>query len=166
VITLALVCGLIAGAAFDRDPCQGPVPAESVGLQQWLSDGCYAHWAAWPQVRESNMGSGGARVFLNATLSSSLLAESERHPVGAAAVRELYGPDLITQRGWSVTVKTAAGGVDGQDWFFFEVFDGRLPAEPNTARHGARGCTFCHSQGADFVRSSGGVNTPGMMLAP
>lgn len=59
-------------------------------------------------------------------------------PVGAAAVKEIFGPDgKITEI--AVSVKTAATGA-GQAWYWYEAAGQRVIADGN----GIRGCIGCH----------------------
>ncbi len=96
------------------------------------------------------MGPGGRRVFLNTALTESLANGATEHPIGAAAVREMTADDLTTPRGWSASVKFAQGA---HGWLWFEVFGPTPTGRPTVASRDAPGCTGCHDQGRDRVRS-------------
>jgi hypothetical protein len=82
------------------------------------------------------------RTYLNDALAASLTAGGEQHPLGAAAVKELYGGSGDEVRGWSVSIKTAAASAGGANWYWLEHFNGNGVA----AGQGIGLCTGCHSQ--------------------
>jgi hypothetical protein len=92
-------------------------------------------------------------VFLSDSLVESLLAQNPRHPVGAAAVRELYADDFATMTGYSVIVKLAEPA-QADSWFCFERLHLKPEGDVHVAEPGAPGCSGCHQQGTDFVRST------------
>jgi len=129
-----------------------PVPTDAAALHEWLLPRPYLAWDGWSGVRESTVAEGGVRVFWNRTLRHSLDRRASHHPVGSAAVRELFEDDLKTHRGWSAMVKVAQNG-SPDDWLFFEVFTPHAVGRPSVAVRGARGCTTCHEDGVDFIQS-------------
>ena len=134
------------------EPSAGPVvecpPAPATeALAAWLTNDCYRGWAANSAVSASSMGPGGVRIFLNPVLARSIASGDAPHPIGSAAVREMYDKDHVTRVGWSASVKTPEG------WFWFERFD-RLP-HPSVASRAAPGCTGCHASGRDQVQTAG-----------
>lgn len=149
--TLALA--LLLGCDAEPDPIDIP-PDDPVELHQWLLHDGYAEWEAESEVHPAD-NAGGVRVFLNPVLSDSLADHNQVHPAGAAAVRELYEPDLATLRGWSALVKVeASADVRPDAWMWLEVFETDANAAPLVAALGASGCTGCHGQGVDFVQST------------
>ena len=121
--------------------CAAPPASEALGA--WLEADCYGDWPADAVVRRSAMNPGGVRVFRTPDLEASLRADSAAHPVGVAAVREMYAADLVTRTGRSAMVKTAQG------WFWYERFDRQ--SAPSVASIVAPGCTGCHSAARDAV---------------
>ncbi|MBT9557557.1 MAG: hypothetical protein IV100_16070 [Myxococcales bacterium] len=124
--------------------CTSPPPA-SVALGDWLRAECYGAWPSDPAVRASSMNPSGIRVFLSPSLADSVAGGNAAHPVGAAAVREIFSPDHRERVGWSVSVKTSDG------WFWYEEFD-RLGHATVSGRD-APGCTSCHEAGQDLVQT-------------
>jgi len=146
----ALVALVLLGC--DAEPLPA-APRDPDALQAWLVDTRYADWEPMAPVREAENG-GGVRVFLGPTLADSLADGREVHPAGAAAVREIYEPDLVTLRGWSALVKLEdVGAPDADAWLWFEVFGTTMDVRPLVAEPGATGCITCHDEGVDFVRS-------------
>lgn len=152
MIERAPICALALLLACDAEPLP-MAPSDPDELHAWLVDVRYAEWEPVSPVREGDNG-GGVRVFLGPTLADSLADGNAMHPTGAAAVREIYEPDLVTLRGWSALVKLEDVGVpDADAWLWFEVFGTTKDATPLVAEPGASGCISCHGQGVDFVRS-------------
>lgn len=139
--------------ACDAEPLP-TAPSDPTELHAWLVDARYAEWEPVSPVREGDNG-GGVRVFLGPTLADSIADDNATHPAGAAAVREIYEPDLVTLRGWSALVKLEdVDAPEAEAWLWFEVFGTTMDAEPLVAEPGASGCISCHGQGVDFVRSA------------
>jgi len=135
----------------DGGAVEGLVPANSAALFDYLTAGEYLEYEAESEVHVSAGPHGsGVRTFLTPDLAASLAAGASEHPVGAAAIKELYAADHTTVTGWAAMVKIAEGTA-GSSWYFYEVFsttNGSNPIEGN----GRSLCTGCHSSGADFVR--------------
>jgi hypothetical protein len=119
-------------------------------LHEWLLGREHATWERWSEVGVT-LGQGGARVYLNDLLMESLIAERPEHPLGAAAVRELYAEDFTTLTGYSALVK--ANSEEGNGWFCFEVLEPGPDVEATTAKVAAPGCQGCHRAGHDFIQS-------------
>lgn len=131
----------------DEPPGDAP-PTEGDALQRWLARGDYTAWAAESGVHGSSgpHGSSGVRTFLSDALVASFMADAAEHPLGSAAVKELYSGDAIT--GFAVMVKVEAGrGGDG--WYWYE----RVGESTYADGVGERLCTGCHGAGADQVRT-------------
>jgi len=142
-------------------PGQVPGPA---AVQEWLQDFNYRGrgWTAMTELRATGE-HGGERLYFNEALATSWRAGAQEHPVGSAAVRELWGGDLQTLKGFALMHKTGASGDVGEGWFWFEVFGTTAEARPTVAEAGARGCVGCHSHAVDFVHSP---ETPRMDAQP
>jgi hypothetical protein len=164
-LTLALLLAL-GCASDDNDPggfddpdggdgsdggAIGSVPASPDALFDFLAAGEYLGFEVESGVHVSAGPHGsGVRTFLSADLAASLAAGNSEHPIGAAAIKELYGSDGETVTGWAAMVKVEAGS-SGSSWYFYEVFsttDGSSPI----GGVGSSICTGCHSSGADFIR--------------
>lgn len=128
------------------------VPASPDALFAYLQSGSYESFAAESSVHPTlapHMSS--VRTFLNPLLEQSLAAGASSHPVGSAAVKELYdASDVLV--GWAAMVKVS--GSDGNDesaWYWYEVFDVET-GSPRIEGVGNSVCTGCHASGSDFVR--------------
>lgn len=122
-------------------------PTDVFDLRQWLEDGEYLEWPAESAVHSSaGPHFGDVRTFVTPVLLASLEAGNSSHPVGAAAVKELYARG-DTVRGWAVSRKRDADSAGGEGWFWYEYYDG----QPKAAGNGVALCTGCHSGGDDFV---------------
>lgn len=130
----------------------GVVPREPAEIRAWLQDFKYRGWTAMTERRATGE-HGGEQLFFNNLLATSWKAGAQEHPVGSAAVRELYRDDLETLKGFALMVKTGASGDLGEGWFWYEIFGTTDEAEPTVAEAGARGCVGCHSHAVDFVHS-------------
>lgn len=141
----------------------GRVP-EVAGVQAWLQDFSYRGrgWTAMTELRATGE-HGGERLYFNDVLARSWRAGAPVHPVGSAAVRELWGGDLLTLKGFALMHKTGVSGDVGEGWYWFEVFGTTAEARPTVAEAGARGCVGCHSHAVDFVHSP---ETPRMDAQP
>lgn len=146
VVALSWGCG---GNDAAYEPSRPPTEPDE--LHAWLTGGDYLDWESESAVLPGTLG-GGRRIFVDRRLADSLDQGSRVHPVGSSAVREIYEADLETLRGWSVIVKVEDIG-DGHGWYFYETFDPIRPDSVNVAERGASGCTFCHADSPDFVRS-------------
>ncbi len=128
---------------------ESPVPAEATALFAYLQSRTYQELAAESGVHASaGPHGGGVRTFINATLADSLAAGNDRHPVGAAAVKELHGSGGLS--GWAVSVKIEADSDDGDGWYWYEVFSTTNGSNPIEGA-GHPTCKGCHSGGDDFV---------------
>jgi hypothetical protein len=131
-------------------------PANAEELLPWLQAGRYAEWPAESAVHASGGPHfGRVRTYVNTILFESLAAAAPSHPVGAAAVKELYG-STAEVRGWSVSVKLQADSARGNGWYWYERFRGAVYGDGI----GAPGCTGCH--GNDF----GPFTSKDFILAP
>lgn len=147
-----LVLTACAGAVGQEPSMSEAPPAESETLDEWLQAGGHLGWQSWSEVGPT-LGSGGARVYLSASLVNSLDRAEPTHPPGAAAVRELYADDFTTLTGYSALIKVDTVG-DAESWFCFERLSLEADAEVHVAERGSPGCAGCHGQGHDFVRST------------
>lgn len=138
-------CADDEGAPFTGDdPTQ--VPDDPDQLRDWASRRGYRSWEAESERHDSaGPHFGDVRTYVNQALGESLAAGNAEHPVGAAAVKELFGggQDL---RGVAIMLKTEPGD-DGDAWYWYERYDGETYADGQ----GDTLCTGCHSQSPDFV---------------
>lgn len=124
-------------------------PTGEAALLPWLEAGSYEDW---PAEAEPHPSAGphftAVRTFVNTTLLESLEAGNTEHPIGATAVKELYGanPEI---GGWAVMIKVASGD-DASTWYWYESFGDTTYADDT----GVAGCGNCHASGADYVRTS------------
>lgn len=123
------------------------VPTTRPSLDQFLSEERYLEFASESGLHQSE-GTHFGRVitFMNPLLVASLKAGNREHPVGAAAVKELYkgGQTLV---GWAVIVKVAPRSNGGDGYFWFETDGGRVLSDSV----GQPVCAQCHSMGNDFI---------------
>ncbi|MCH9683384.1 MAG: hypothetical protein K0V04_18250 [Deltaproteobacteria bacterium] len=124
-------------------------PVNSAELLPWLEAGEYTAWPSESGIHDSDGPHfGDVWTFVNNTMLDSLTAGNAEHPMGAAAVKELYGMGNEV-RGWSVSVKLAADSSGGDNWYWYEVYDGQVFGDGD----GISLCTDCHSMGSDYFRS-------------
>ncbi len=149
------------GACADPEPATGDgglpppdenadpmvVPTEAEALLAWLVAEPYLDWPGESAVHGSTGPHfGDVQTFVLPVLVDSFEAGNAQHPAGSATVKELYGTGE-SRRGWSVSVKLADDSDGGQQWYWYEWFDGATLA----ASAGLSVCTGCHSGGQDFV---------------
>lgn len=146
LITIAIAACSAPSTPASSSVCASPPPA-SVALGDWLRAECYASWPAEAAIHTSSMNPSGIRVFLSPSLADSVARGDGDHPLGAAAVREIFSPDHATRVGWSASVKTENG------WYWYEEFDRHGKA--TVAGSDAPGCTGCHEGGRDLVQTRG-----------
>jgi hypothetical protein len=133
------------------------IPTNAVSLFAYLESDAYAALAAEPEVHGSTGPHGRVRTFINDTLKQSLDASQMSHPLGSAAIKELYSGDEL--RGWAVSVKVANEPNSTQNWYWYEVFS-TTTNNPVADSTDAPGCSGCHGAGVDFVLSPGPFLTP------
>ncbi len=124
------------------------IPTTPDELTTWLEAESYSGWPAESAVHASTGSSphGPVRIFINDALDASLSAMNTEHPMGVAAVKELYDADMVTRIGWSVEVKTQADSADGAGWYWYNNVNDMI-----TEGQGLGDCTGCHSTGVDYV---------------
>ena len=123
-------------------------PATPAAMKPYLDARVYSAWPAEPAIKASSVHFGNVRIWTNPTLKASLAAGKVEHPVGSAAVKELYG-NGTQRRGWAAMVRTRAGA-GGDGWYWYEVFDGNLVGEGQGVTQTAGPCDSCHRSGLDF----------------
>jgi hypothetical protein len=138
---------LADGASGGDAQAAGQVPASPDTLFAYLQSRSYQRFSAESAPHPSAGPHGDVRAFLNPALESSLAAGDATHPVGAAAVKELYSGGAVS--GWAVSVKVGAG-TGGQSWYWYEVFSTSSGDDPIEGV-GNSICTGCHAGGVDFV---------------
>ena len=133
----------------------GDVPVSAGALYEFLKADRYKTFAAEAAIQPSTGPHGRVRTYVNDTLLASLQASNTTHPVGSAAVKELYGPGDDVLKGWAVEVKVSQDKGNGSDWYWWyepSNTNGTMPASEGL---GLGGCTGCHGGGTDFVLSAG-----------
>lgn len=141
---IAFVATCDAGACTSHAASVPPMGENDV--QPWLDAKSYAGWLAESAPHDSaGPHFGKVRTYVNAPLAASLAAGAQTHPIGAAAVKELYG-DGATVFGWSVLLRAGAG-TEGQGWYWYERWQGTVYADGLAASQ----CTGCHGGGTDYV---------------
>jgi hypothetical protein len=129
------------------------VPTKPVKLFRFLKAGKYLSYKHESSVHESGSHSGRTRVYVNPLLFKSLKQGKSKHPVGAAAVKELYDPSGDQLIGWAVMVKVKKNSNGGAGWYWYETFDTEDPDNFSTSGRGASQCVGCHSGGRDMIQS-------------
>jgi hypothetical protein len=157
-VTPVVVAPVVAEPVVDP----GWVPADPADIQAWLLAFNYRGWTPMTELRRTGE-HGGERLFFNKVLAASWQAKAPDHPIGSAAVRELYSADLKILKGFALMHKTGPSGQVGEGWYWFEVFGTTMDARPTTAETAARGCVGCHAHAVDFVHSP---DTPRMDPQP
>ncbi len=77
------------------------------------------------------------------------------HPLGAAAVKELYGSSEEV-RGWSVSLKVDSDSNGGLGWYWYERFGTSVFADAV----GTSLCTGCHGRDAAGITSKDYILIP------
>lgn len=123
------------------------VPTEAGALLQWLEAEPYLDWPGESAIHDSaGPHFGNVRTWVHPDLEASLAAGDAQHPSGAAAVKELYG-DGEVRLGWAVEVKLEDDSAGGDNWYWYELYEGGVLADGN----GVGVCTGCHGGGQDYV---------------
>lgn len=124
-----------------------PIPAESEALLPWLQAESYRGWPAESAIHPSaGPHFGNVRTWVHPALLASLEQPATSHPMGAAAVKELYGGG-DQRTGWAVAVKVAQDSAGGLGWYWYEISGATTYADST----GASLCFGCHSEGNDFI---------------
>ena len=128
------------------------VPVDPLALRDWLQGFAYRIWTPQTEIRATGE-HGGERLYFNALLTRSMKAGAQDHPIGSAAVRELYSGDLKTLKGFALMHKIGPSGPTGAGWYWYEIFGTTAETEPMVAQTEARSCVGCHAHAVDFVHS-------------
>lgn len=152
VALLAVVIALVAGAPlFAQDDATAAVPTEAEALLAFLQAGAYRDFPHESAPHPSQGPHGSVQTYLDPTLAGSLEAGAATHPVGAAAVKELYQGGELS--GWAVYVKTQADSDGGNGFYWYEVFSTTDPTRIGADGVGVPLCVGCHQAGRDFTLS-------------
>jgi hypothetical protein len=161
LLLLLPACNPKSGSLADCVPTPPPVAVDTIDdtvppvvdaeLQAWLAAGSYTGFLPESGPHDSEGPHGGTvRTFLNRQLAGSLDDCAESHPVGSAAVKELFDDGVLD--GWAVMVKTQPGpGADA--WYWYEVFSTAPDADAPYSGQANDTCTGCHDGGLDAVRT-------------
>jgi hypothetical protein len=132
----------------------------ATNVMAWIATGQYKQWHCEPAVHASRGPSVHTpfdRVCANDVLSAAAVdAGTGQWPQGSALVKEIYmsASDPTPTGGYAVSMKTAAGSADGNNWYYYEIFDGTEYADGL----GTQICTSCHAlAGSDAAHTT----TPG-----
>jgi hypothetical protein len=152
---MASAMGVIFQPTAPTAKVKSAVPTDQEKLFKYLKSGDYKKFAAQESGQHPTAGphtniGWPVRVFLDPVLDGSLAAGNAEHPVGSAAVKEMYADDGELQ-GWAVMVKTEKDGAGGAGWFWYEVTSTRSGDEPVAIGNGVPLCFGCHFPGRDFV---------------
>jgi hypothetical protein len=127
------------------------VPTVEDQLFPWLQDQAYKLWYHEAAAHQSSGPHGQVLDYLNPTLEASMKAGDSEHPIGSAAVKELYANGHVT--GWVVMVKTMATSNNGAGWYWYGVTSTTDSTQVVASGNGASACTGCHSSGGhDFIK--------------
>ena len=125
---------------------QQVVPTTKAELDKYLEAGDYKDFLSESEVHASTGPHGnGVKTYFTDSLQESLLAGNSEHPIGAAAIKELYDGDTID--GWAVLVKVRDDGPEELRYYWYEILGGTIYADGEDEP----GCSDCHSGGKDFV---------------
>ena len=131
------------------------LPPQGLGLLlPWLKTGAYGAWHSQSALHKSAGPHDHVRVFFNDALYDSMAQGLPGHPVGAAAVKEIFTEDLKTQRGWAVILKLQVDSDKGAGWYWFETLTMDGSAGVYADGIGTASCTKCHSKGTDMIKSA------------
>lgn len=149
----ALLCSmLLVGASAQTGEVDPAVPATADELYPYLQGGTYQTFSAESAPHASAGPHGQVRTFINSILEGSLAAGDASHPVGSAAVKEMYSGDALV--GWAVYVKTQAETDGGNGYYWYEVSSTTDPTRVVAEGNGAPVCISCHATGQDFTLSA------------
>ena len=149
---LVAACDASDPDASDPEVELPPDDRDLEAIQAWLVAGHYQQWERLDPVPSAEM-PGVGRVYLSPALADSLRNERSSHPIGAAAVREIFdATDPDTQLGWAYLRKLDEAA-EPNSWLFYEVFELSAEAVPLVAERAAPGCVPCHGEGTDMIRS-------------
>ena len=142
---IAVICFL---ACAGTTQAQAPAPPlGGAALEAWLRAGHYKEWRSESGPHASQGPHfGKVRAWLNPVLFESLQSKMRQHPKSTVAVKELYG-DSQTVQGWSVAIKTGADSAGGSNWYWYEIFQGKVIKDGQ----GVLLCRGCHFTGRDYV---------------
>jgi hypothetical protein len=158
LLLLTTACGSPEPAGRDGEeprtggPAQqatGTVPSEGDALFSYLRAGEYRSFARESRVHRSAGPHGFVRTHVNPRLEASLTAGNQLHPVGAAAVKELYDRSQELT-GWAVMVKVGAGDA-AADWYWYEVLSTTDGSAPVASGRDEPLCSDCHGRAPGHV---------------
>ena len=134
------------------------LPTNKDDLFAFLKAGKYKSWTHESKMRETDAPHGTYVIaYLNSILDASLKAGNTDHPVGAAAVKEMYDENRQPM-GYAVSVKAKADSDGGRGWYWYETMSATNPdAIPVRGTRTGEGfgagiCIGCHGRfGVDYV---------------
>lgn len=155
LVLVVSVGGGLGGCVSGDDPASlgDPVddaelpPRGEADLAPWIDAGFYLDWACEPAPVDVRLGSPHRPATRTCSNAAMLGGGTGEYPVGAAAVKELYGAGGAII-GYAVSRKLEVGqGAAG--WYWYERFAGR---SPNADGVGQGSCPACHAAAVrDYV---------------
>lgn len=147
-----VVAGVLTFSLMGTNSAQDVTPPTNGSeLFDWLQSGSYK---TWQHESEKHKSAGphpsSVIAYLNPLLDESLGSGSDAHPIGAAAVKELYSASGELG-GWAVSIKTDADSNGGQGWYWYEILGTSSDSTVVADGNGVPLCFGCHTPGADFV---------------
>ncbi len=130
-----------------------PIPQEASTIFNWLVKKTYKSYYKGESMVHGGSIHAPVRGWFSPALFKSLAAGNKSHPVGAAAVKELYQGDKKTLKGWAVNIKVDKDTAGGKGWYSYEVFSTTNGANPAVDGKGVPLCVGCHKGGKDFILS-------------
>ena len=142
---------LITVAVSYPTVAQDTPPAEGKALFQWLKSGGYKNWIHESSPHKSAGPHPSAVIaYLNESLNESLNSGADKHPAGAAAVKELFNTSGELS-GWAVSIKTQEDSDAGKGWYWYEILGTEESSRVVADGNGVPLCVRCHTPGNDFV---------------
>jgi hypothetical protein len=148
-VLLATIVSACAGPGSFGDPIDNPQvpPRGHDDIQAWIDDGFYMQWHCEPTPHPRRPPS--PHGAMNRICSNDALAGSTgdgAFPIGAAAVKEVYGSDGAINA-YAVYRKMTERS-DGDSWYWYEGSRDKTAANGQ----GEGTCVGCHSSAPrDFV---------------
>ena len=141
-----------------KEPVKGAVPTNKDDLFAFVKAGEHRAWTHESALRETDAPHGTYVVaYLNSILEKSMKAGIDTHPVGSAAVKEMFD-ESRDPAGWAVSVKVKPDSDGGNGWYWYEttsnVDANAIPVRGTRTGEGlgAGICIGCHGRfGSDYV---------------
>ncbi len=134
------------------------LPTNKDDLFAFVKAGKHKSWVHESTKRETDAPHGVyVTAYLNAILEKSMKAGNKVHPVGSAAVKEMFDEDKDPY-GYAVSVKAQPDSQGGKGWYWYETLSttdaNAIPTRGDRTGEGfgAGVCIGCHGRfGIDYV---------------